>query len=172
MISFSTGKKFTFPLSFLSFMRVWHSVIPELAATPFGGPNTHALLGPLSLSSHFILLFGEVPSKTIKYSHHPILAESPMRHKPCTALHTRSCLPTSSSKSMAVGAKTKAHRLPLVRSVPKMQRDDFGNAGIGNTQEVGCKALAGKSRIACWVHMSTHVDAGLKQLPSLSLRSH
>ncbi|MCF3945047.1 hypothetical protein LZD48_18545, partial [Oceanobacillus sp. APA_J-2(6-2)] len=65
-------------------------VTPQLAAIVVGGPTTHGSLDPVSLSSHFILLFKEAPGKK-KTSNvalpNPPRGISPAHHSP---FHTTS----------------------------------------------------------------------------------
>lgn len=75
-------------------------------------PMPHWVLFPFPpILSFFLEKYQVKPSNIVL--HHPILAESPMRHKSCPPLHTTSCLPTPSSKPMAVGAEDQTPQTSL-----------------------------------------------------------
>lgn len=142
---FSIGKKSTFPLPLVSCKRAQHGVTPQLAATLLGGHITISSLDTISLSFQFILLFRGAPgeiSNVVLLNPTVALPDPPQ---------PQAVSQNPPANLWLVGQKTKDVQGWLWKPY----------TGIGNLQEAGCQALAGK---ICHirVHVSTRVDVGLK----------
>lgn len=151
MITFSIGK----PPPFL-----WHLV--RWRGQQSVPPECHSL-GLLSLSSHFILLFGETPAKAIPYSPSHTQSISPAYlHAPLATSH----LPAPSSKPMADGTEDQKPQSSSDTVYTKGEEGWFGKPRPDTIRphEVGCEALAGKGNSrgeALHVSVCLHINVCL-----------